>query len=959
MQDTRTVILNMDFHKRSSSRSSPSVSASELSQYKTHLILALPSLEYLSSSYKNFFSSFAQELMNPDDKKVSLEIPLNTQMKIFAFLFKENYSMSKLFSGVREVGYYGESRSFSINTNTNSLSLGITLKAASGNEDDSTGTGAGTGDTTAPTSSVTTATITNSGNTVVQSTETGTAYLVNTAVTVSNLASITGAVDSQWNSVAISSANTNTNLAATGLVDGTYKVYAVDAAGNLSSASTNSVTLDTTAPTLAETTLVPSLTNDNSTQYTFSSSEGGTISIGGSCSSDNNTALADNMTVSFAALADGTYSDCTITVTDSAGNTQTISVNTFTIDSVKPVLAQVIAVTTPTNDNTSSYTFSSTEAGTISYSICGGNLDNASEDNNTITFDALADETYSNCKISVTDNASNTSDNLSVSSFTIDTVKPVLRLVTAVTTPTNVTTPSYVFSSDEAGTITYGGSCGSSTTSATSGDNTVILTQTDNSTALSEAQYADCSIKVTDNATNQSNTLAVSSFTIDITASTVTSVSSSNSNGAYNENDNVTITITFSESVIVDNSSGNPRIQLETGTNDRYANYVSGNSTSILSFLYTAQSGDNSSDLDYTSTSSLSANNGTIRDNATNNANLTLLAPGSSGSLGANKAIVIDTTAPTVSSISPTDNQSSVSVSDNISLTFSEIINNSSITTNTDNTSCYGSFQVSSDNFSTCVQMSSSPSISNSAKTFTFDPSDNLSYDNKYKIKLTTDTKDENGVSLESPYETSFNTFDNSLVAYYPFNGNAKDLTSNGRDFTVYVDLSPGDATLTNDKDNSSNSAYSFDGNGDYLEYTANIPSFDNYTISLWAKPDSSGTYKAMFSSYNNAGNGFQIDLESNRFHIRKASSSGGNILLSTAELGDWTFIAFTYDGTNSIGYINDNITVSDPGGTTEFNRFRIGRNRSGSTFFSGAIDELRIYNRALTASEISGRFAN
>ena len=207
-----------------------------------------------------------------------------------------------------------------------------------------------------------------------------------------------------------------------------------------------------------------------------------------------------------------------------------------------------------------------------------------------------------------------------------------------------------------------------------------------------------------------------------------------------------------------------------------------------------------------------------------------------------------DLIAPTVSSISPTDNQSSVSVSDNISLTFSEIMDNSSITTNTDNTSCYGSFQVSSDNFSTCVQMSSSPSISNSAKTFTFDPSDNLSYDNKYNIKLATDTKDENGVSLESPYETSFNTFDNSLVAYYPFNGNAKDLTSNGRDFTVY-----GDTTLTNGNDNSSNSAYSFDGNGDYLEYTANIPSFDNYTISLWAKPASSGTYEAMFSSYDNS----------------------------------------------------------------------------------------------------------
>ena len=98
-------------------------------------------------------------------------------------------------------------------------------------------------DASAPTASVTTATITTSENAVVQSTETGTAYLVNTDVTVSNLASITGAADNQSNSVTISSAATNTNLPATGLADGTYKVFAVDAAGNLSSASSNSVTL--------------------------------------------------------------------------------------------------------------------------------------------------------------------------------------------------------------------------------------------------------------------------------------------------------------------------------------------------------------------------------------------------------------------------------------------------------------------------------------------------------------------------------------------------------------------------------------------------------------------------------------------------------------------------------------------------------------------------------------------
>jgi hypothetical protein len=99
-------------------------------------------------------------------------------------------------------------------------------------------------DSTAPTASVTAVTITSSDNATVRSTETGTAYLVNTDVTVNNnLVNINGAYDNQTNSVAIILANTDTNLPATGLVTGTYKAYAIDAAGNLSSASSNSVTV--------------------------------------------------------------------------------------------------------------------------------------------------------------------------------------------------------------------------------------------------------------------------------------------------------------------------------------------------------------------------------------------------------------------------------------------------------------------------------------------------------------------------------------------------------------------------------------------------------------------------------------------------------------------------------------------------------------------------------------------
>jgi len=87
----------MDFNQRSSSRSSQ-ISETELSQYNTHLILAVPSWEYLTSNYRNYYSSFAQELMNPQDKKVSLEITLNTNLKIFAFLFKNDYSLYDLIS---------------------------------------------------------------------------------------------------------------------------------------------------------------------------------------------------------------------------------------------------------------------------------------------------------------------------------------------------------------------------------------------------------------------------------------------------------------------------------------------------------------------------------------------------------------------------------------------------------------------------------------------------------------------------------------------------------------------------------------------------------------------------------------------------------------------------------------------------------------------------------------------
>ena len=109
-----------------------------------------------------------------------------------------------------------------------------------------------------------------------------------------------------------------------------------------------------------------------------------------------------------------------------------------------------------------------------------------------------------------------------------------------------------------------------------------------------------------------------------------------------------------------------------------------------------------------------------------------------------------DTFSPIISSISPTDNSSDVVVSTTIAVTFSEKISTSSATTNTSDTSCSGSFQISSDNFSSCIKMSAVPSASNDDKTFTITPADNLSGRVTYQLKLTASVKDANGVALET-----------------------------------------------------------------------------------------------------------------------------------------------------------------------------------------------------------------
>ena len=165
----------------------------------------------------------------------------------------------------------------------------------------------------------------------------------------------------------------------------------------------------------------------------------------------------------------------------------------------------------------------------------------------------------------------------------------------------------------------------------------------------------------------------------DTTAPTVSTVTSPTVAGSYNVSDTISIRVTFTEAVTV---TGTPQLTLETGDTDAVVNYASGSGTTILTFIYTVASGETSSDLDYNGTTALALNSGTIKDAALNAATLTLATPGAAGSLAANEALVIDTTAPAFSSVTPVTSGTvdDVTTASDITFTLSEALTSGSTT---------------------------------------------------------------------------------------------------------------------------------------------------------------------------------------------------------------------------------------------------------------------------------------
>lgn len=139
---------------------------------------------------------------------------------------------------------------------------------------------------------------------------------------------------------------------------------------------------------------------------------------------------------------------------------------------------------------------------------------------------------------------------------------------------------------------------------------------------------------------------------IDAVVPLVSQVSTLKANGSYSNGESIDILVEFDEAV---NVLGTPQITLETGLTDAVVNYSSGTGTNILTFSYLVTATDSSLDLDYQTTGSLALGGGSIKDIAGNNADLLLVAPGALGSISDDKAIIIDNTSPSVTSVQATN----------------------------------------------------------------------------------------------------------------------------------------------------------------------------------------------------------------------------------------------------------------------------------------------------------------
>jgi len=162
------------------------------------------------------------------------------------------------------------------------------------------------------------------------------------------------------------------------------------------------------------------------------------------------------------------------------------------------------------------------------------------------------------------------------------------------------------------------------------------------------------------------------------------------------------------------------------------------------------------------------------------------------------------------------------------------------------------------------------------------------------------------------------------------------------------------------------NSALSFDGTDDYVDLgTGNFNLTDSLTVSAWVNVSSANSGYATIIGRGQYLYPFwlQLDIENKiRFGIRTTSA---NYLTTDTRLntGQWYHLAATYQNGERIIYINGQPSKSDTLTGALYQKSGektlLGNTPNSTAYFNGTIDDVRIYNRALSAQEISDLYNN
>jgi hypothetical protein len=221
-----------------------------------------------------------------------------------------------------------------------------------------------------------------------------------------------------------------------------------------------------------------------------------------------------------------------------------------------------------------------------------------------------------------------------------------------------------------------------------------------------------------------------------------------------------------------------------------------------------------------------------------------------------------------------------------------------------------------------------------------------------------------------------------NLVAWYTFNGDTKDHSGNGNN----VDFNS--AIATAGKDGAANTAFLFDGTSSYMTVPNSTSLNPSTGITIIAVVQPQGFYQGKCHSnriickgYNDYDNGrytigyddqpywnyggCDMTVKENKENFYgtygdgQISATGITDLATYVKQGKWYVLAYTFDGKRSTFYVNG---VAQASGlktasyTPNSSPLFIGRNEDPSYpyFFNGIIDEIRIYNKALTQQDIT-----